>query len=88
MNCPVCKKEFNEHTGRRPKKFCSDECKIRFWNDKKKVVLRNLNEITGSKEIKPPKTTNTNIDTTPKENKVFDDMEKQFQELLKQKQNG
>jgi endogenous inhibitor of DNA gyrase (YacG/DUF329 family) len=32
MECPICKKEFNEHTGRRPKKFCSDECKVKFWN--------------------------------------------------------
>lgn len=36
MECPVCKKDFNEKTGRRPKKFCSDECKVKFWNAKKK----------------------------------------------------
>ena len=37
MECPVCKKEFDEKTGRRPKKFCSDACKVKFWNAFKKV---------------------------------------------------
>lgn len=37
MECPVCKKEFDEKTGRRPKKFCSDECKVKFWNSQKKI---------------------------------------------------
>lgn len=32
MQCPICKKEFNEKTGRRPKKFCSDVCKVKWWN--------------------------------------------------------
>ena len=41
MECPVCKKEFNEATGRRPKKFCSDPCKVKFFNAKKKVVKNN-----------------------------------------------
>ena len=36
MMCPVCKKEFDEYTGRKPKKFCSDACKIKFWNAFKK----------------------------------------------------
>jgi len=36
MVCPICKIEFNEHTGRRPKKFCSDGCKVKFWNAFKK----------------------------------------------------
>jgi hypothetical protein len=44
MDCPVCKKEFDEHTGRRPKKFCSDNCKVKFWNVKKKVAENNKPE--------------------------------------------
>jgi glycine/serine hydroxymethyltransferase len=42
MKCPVCKKEFDEHTGRRPKKFCSDACKVKFWN-KNKIAKLKLN---------------------------------------------
>lgn len=41
MKCPVCKKEFDEYTGRRAKKFCSDACKVKFWNAKKKVKKNN-----------------------------------------------
>ena len=44
MECPVCKKGFNEHTGRRPKKFCSDGCKVKFWNTQKRVVDGKLDE--------------------------------------------
>jgi hypothetical protein len=41
MKCPVCKKEFDEYTGRRAKKFCSDDCKVKFWNAFKKVGQNN-----------------------------------------------
>jgi len=44
MECPICKKEFNEYTGRRAKKFCSDECKVKFWNAQKKVIENNKPE--------------------------------------------
>lgn len=44
MECPICKKEFNENTGRRPKKFCSDECKVKFWNIQKKIQRNNKPE--------------------------------------------
>jgi hypothetical protein len=41
MKCPVCKKEFDEYTGRRAKRFCSDACKVKFWNAFKKVAQNN-----------------------------------------------
>lgn len=41
MECPVCKNEFDPYTGRRPKKFCSDGCKIQWHNVSKKVVENN-----------------------------------------------
>lgn len=44
MKCPVCKNEFNPDTGRRPKRFCSDNCKVKFWNAKKKVAKNNKPE--------------------------------------------
>lgn len=44
MKCPVCKKDFNPDTGRRPKKFCTDECKVKFWNAAKKVQQNNKPE--------------------------------------------
>lgn len=37
MQCPICQTEFNEHTGRRPKRFCGVACKIKFFNLKKKA---------------------------------------------------
>lgn len=37
MKCPSCGNEFDEKTGRRPKKFCSDPCKVKFWNAFKKM---------------------------------------------------
>jgi len=37
MECPVCKNEFDEYTGRKPKKFCTDACKVKFWNAQKQV---------------------------------------------------
>ncbi len=46
MDCPICKKEFDEKTGRRPKKFCSDACKVKFWNKFKKMQ--------SGAETKPP----------------------------------
>jgi len=61
MECPVCKIEFDEKTGRRPKKFCSDPCKVKFWNAAKKPTTpqiqdcnQNTNQVPNlSKE--PPK---------------------------------
>ena len=44
MVCPVCKKDFDPHTGRRPKKFCSEECKVKYFNARKKVKENNRPE--------------------------------------------
>ena len=44
MNCPVCQNEFNPNTGRRQKRFCSDPCKVKFWNAFKKVGKNNQPE--------------------------------------------
>lgn len=41
MRCPVCKKEFDEYTGRRPKKFCSDACKVKYFNAVKTAYKNN-----------------------------------------------
>jgi hypothetical protein len=47
MKCPVCKIEFDEKTGRRPKKFCSDACKVKFWNGQKRVaeILKAIGDV-------------------------------------------
>ena len=34
--CLNCKKEIQEYTGRRPKKYCSDPCRQKFFQAKKK----------------------------------------------------
>jgi len=77
MECQVCKKDFNEKTGRRPKKFCSDECKVKFWNAKKRVAVNNKPEnkkrileerntvlVKNFNQPEPP--SNFSIDTRPK----------------------
>lgn len=65
MECPVCKKGFDENTGRRPKRFCSDPCKVKFWNANKKPPKPQIQDFSKptnkvpdlSKE--PPKTNYT-----------------------------
>lgn len=68
MKCLECEKELINTEGKRPKKFCNNTCRSNYWqkeNRKKKsiVAIQNLNEPTGTKETKPPSTTNTTIDT-------------------------
>ena len=65
MECPVCKIEFDEKTGRRPKKFCSDPCKVKFWNSQKKVVVKDYTkQSTGTTQnLNEKKETNFTIDT-------------------------
>lgn len=48
----------------RNKRFCSDRCRT-YWNreNKGKTTIVDLNEQSGKKEVVPPKTTNTTIDT-------------------------
>jgi hypothetical protein len=47
MKCPTCNIEFDEKTGRRPKKFCSDKCKVKFWNGQKRVaeILKAIGDV-------------------------------------------
>jgi len=70
MNCPICKKEFNEKTGRRPKKFCSDVCKVKFWNGVKKhkieVKVINLTEPLKPKDYIKKPLKNESVNTTQK----------------------
>ena len=35
INCPQCGDKFDEKTGRRPKRFCSDDCKVTWWNEQR-----------------------------------------------------
>jgi CRISPR/Cas system CSM-associated protein Csm4 (group 5 of RAMP superfamily) len=35
MNCPNCNKELIMEPGRRPKKYCSDKCRIAHWQKNK-----------------------------------------------------
>lgn len=73
MECPICKKEFNEHTGRRPKKFCSDECKVKFWNAFKKVqkgIVEN-NKPENKKKIEDER--NGQSETTEHKNPITPD---------------
>lgn len=83
MECPVCKKDFNEKTGRRPKKFCSDECKVKFWNAKKKVVENNLPET--KKKIEEDRNTAPDIEKDHKQPIALSEMEILFQKLKNEK---
>lgn len=62
MECPVCQKEFDEKTGRRPKKFCSDACKVRYWNSQKPFIAKKM-----VKKTPPTNSNNLNrpFNTTP-----------------------
>lgn len=68
ISCPICGKEFDEKTGRRPKRFCSEPCKIKFWNANKK---------TPKKESVPE--FKQSLDETPKE--VIKEVDKKIEEI-------
>jgi endogenous inhibitor of DNA gyrase (YacG/DUF329 family) len=38
--CPQCGKNIAPVSGRKPKKFCSDECRVRWWNSHSGQVSR------------------------------------------------
>jgi DNA-directed RNA polymerase subunit RPC12/RpoP len=38
--CPYCGKKITLVSGRKPKKFCSDECRVRWWNSHAEQVKR------------------------------------------------
>lgn len=94
MECPICKKEFNEKTGRRPKRFCSDGCKVKFWNAFKKAntkprepQIQDLNEFTNqvpnlTKE--PPK---SNYTITANREEILKQIEKIREEKLPEHRN-
>ena len=39
-NCKQCGKTIKRASGRKPKKFCSDACRIRWWNEHQDCVNR------------------------------------------------
>lgn len=51
MQCQVCKKEFDEKTGRRPKRFCSNACKVKFWNAEKSTKKTDISVPMEEKNI-------------------------------------
>lgn len=79
MECPVCKKEFDEYTGRRPKRFCSDECKIKFWNAKKKVAENIKPE--NKKRIEEERHTPANVGQKHENSQPLSTMEKRLLEI-------
>jgi endogenous inhibitor of DNA gyrase (YacG/DUF329 family) len=40
MACPQCGNKISLVSGRKPKKFCSDECRVRWWNSHSDQVSR------------------------------------------------
>ena len=38
--CAFCGKEMKPQVGNRTKRFCSDQCRTKYWNSKKKVETR------------------------------------------------
>lgn len=82
MDCPVCKKEFNEKTGRRPKKFCSDACKVKFWNGQKKQRQARLSILEPTHLYVP---LNEHITITYKDIPNNDAIQKLIDEIKKEK---
>lgn len=86
MECPVCKNDFNENTGRRPKKFCGDSCKVKFWNSKKralKEVAETVPIIESSAPEKEPETAQN--DTMPEFKTTFERLMWESEQELKTK---
>ena len=40
-NCPCCGKRVEQNPGRRAKKFCSDECRRKWWNSHTEIMKKN-----------------------------------------------
>ena len=40
FSCPQCGKEFHQQPGRKPKKYCSDSCRYKWWNSHMNQVCR------------------------------------------------
>ena len=59
IKCPICGTEFDEKTGRRPKKFCGEPCKIKFWNASKRFAK--IEKVVNSSE--PHQNTQTWVDS-------------------------
>ena len=38
--CPVCGKEVHQTPGKREKKFCSDACRLKWWNSHPEKITR------------------------------------------------
>lgn len=54
-NCLRCKKEIEANTGRRPRKYCSDNCRQRDYQEKKKENQINITLRELKQEKKPSK---------------------------------
>lgn len=66
--CRQCGNTLVHIEGRRPKEFCTDACRIKFYYaNKPKIQVKDLTKKTDVKSITAPKpTTNYYIDTTKK----------------------
>jgi hypothetical protein len=61
--CLNCKIEIQEYTGRRPKKYCSDACRQKFFQTKNKTKSAKKEE----KEPPAAKTTNPSLQSSENE---------------------
>jgi hypothetical protein len=83
MECPVCQKQFDEKTGRRPKRFCSDACKVKFWNANKKPLTPQIKDCN-----KPTNEVPNLTKEPPKSNYTITPVKKSFAQLLEDVKNG
>ena len=82
-SCPQCGNKFDEKTGRRPKKFCSDECKVKWWNEQRSVKKEDIADKKLKEEIaKDPEITQIleEINQTSR-----DQIENQIEALIKER---
>ena len=82
-SCPNCKKEFEEKTGRRPKRFCSENCKDTFWNFQKRIAAKDV----APKKVQDLSKPNTEVKPVeqPKTNYVVDTRKPFMSEAIKKK---
>ncbi|MGH2563504.1 MAG: hypothetical protein ACRDE5_03260 [Ginsengibacter sp.] len=76
MKCQICGKEFNEYTGRRAKKFCSDVCKVKYWN---KVRLSKKKANTDKSSV---------VEEKKEEASKVPIVKKRFEQLLQEAKDG
>jgi len=88
IKCLECNELLTQVQGKREKQFCSSTCRSNYWQKAKRRVAEN-NKPHNKKRILKERNTPPIISDKHKQSQpAIEEMEKQFQKLLKQKKHG